>query len=517
MSVLFGHILLLLLLVCPYKVICQLNNVGSRIYPGCSLINSTIYCFGGYTKFNSNTAIDNKYNNKYYGEQYKDPVNENIALDLSQFNNFTNFDTKKIQWQKKSSSIGNTPLESIGYAAAVPIYEDDSYLLYGGQVNDALTNLNNPFLNYNPQKDIWKSLPLPNGNNYTSGAAVINLGNDTIWIWGGTINNSQANVSDIVNIYDYKKNLWTHQIVSNGVIRTGHATTLTANGFIYLMGGIFKLENDLNFYYVEFQMLRKYDTKALQWIRFNATGDIPTKRVSHSITQSPDSNLLLLYGGVFIDGDEVHTLQDTYYVYNIVSNSFQYVPISSPTTSISRFGHFATYYSPSYLLLLFGFTDATTPAENINILDINDPYRPYWITTNSFTTTEPNNDLPSEKLIPIVVCISVVVIVVVIAFIYYIRYKKHKQKNEFVLEQDPRKNAFIDVTSQETSTDYNRALAKPYDGTESTTVVGSQSENIPIPLKKVSNKGLLPQQNNNNKKIKPSEPHITYSKPDSMT
>lgn len=39
----------------------------------------------------------------------------------------------------------------------------------------------------------------------------------------------------------------------------------------------------------------------------------------------------------------VRTIPDTYYIYNIINNSFQYVPLTSPTssgTTVARFGHF---------------------------------------------------------------------------------------------------------------------------------------------------------------------------------
>ncbi|KAI9305513.1 hypothetical protein BJ944DRAFT_230334 [Cunninghamella echinulata] len=173
-------------------------------------------------------------------------------------------------------------------------------------------------------------------------------------------------------------------------------------------------------------------------------------RTGHAATltvNGPDSNLLLLCGDVFIGSDEIHTLQDTYYVYNI-------------------------------------------------------------ITTSRSATTELSNNLPSEKLIPIVVCVSVVVIV---ALIYYIRYKKHKEKNAFIFA-DFRKNEFNDITSQGSLTGYENAIVKLYDGIESITMVDGQNENLPIPLKKITNKDLLPLQDGNCEKIKPSELYITYFK-----
>ncbi|CAO3636953.1 unnamed protein product [Cunninghamella blakesleeana] len=478
------------------------------ILVACTLIKSTVYCFAGFTQFNTNIFTNNNYNNKFYGEHYNNPINENVAIDLSQFNNFTTFDVNKIVWEKKSSNLGNSPLEGVGYATSTSINEDSSFLVYGGQTNDAMTSLSHPFLNYNPQTNTWKSLPLPSRDNYNNGATMINLGNDSVLILGGTINNSQANVSDILSIFDYKKNIWINQIMSNGTVRTGHTATLTADGYIYIFGGIYKSENDTNFWYIPFEQSRKYDTKSLQIQRFNATGDIPSKRLSHTVTPCVDPNLLIVYGGVHIDANDVRTIPDTYYIYNIINNSFQYVPLTSPTyngNTVARFGHFATTYSSRFLVLLFGFMDANKPADSISVLDIKNPFSPKWISNSAPSINNYNNNssLPSEKIIPIAVCVCVAVVATIFGLFFYIR-RKRKQKKAFVLEQqDPRKHNPTDTTVQENSSNYGNMIAKPYEAEESVTMVNND----------------IKMQSPNDKKEKPVKPFETYNfaKPDSIT
>lgn len=77
--------------------------------------------------------------------------------------------------------------------------------------------------------------------------------------------------------------------------------------------------------------------------------------------------------------------------------------------------YIATTYLSSYLVLLFGFTDANKSADTISILDIKNPYHPIWVTnsasSSSSSTNTTNNSLPPEKLIPIVVCVCVTVLV----------------------------------------------------------------------------------------------------------
>lgn len=78
--------------------------------------------------------------------------------------------------------------------------------------------------------------------------------------------------------------------------------------------------------------------------------------------------------------------------------------------------YIATAFSSNFLILLFGFTNTDTAADHISILNINDPYHPTWFTAPTIPTANNenesnNNGLSSEKLIPIVVCVCVVVLV----------------------------------------------------------------------------------------------------------
>ncbi|CAO3649331.1 unnamed protein product [Cunninghamella blakesleeana] len=494
------------------KINCQVNNIEPRIYPTCTLIQSTIYCLGGFTQFNSDHS-KNVYNTTYLSEIYTHPVNDHIALDLSPLNNRDDIDITILKWEKKSSLLNNTPLDSIGFATSTSIHHDDSYLVYGGQVNNALHPLSHPLLNYNPQTDHWKSLPLPNGHNYTTGGTIVNIGDDNIWIWGGTINNTQTNVSDIVYIYDYKKNLLMNRLVGDGNVRVGHSTILISNGIILIMGGIYKMSNLTYFDSAGFNSMRKFDTKNMQWLYLTAVGDHPSGRIGHTATQSPDSNLVLIYGGIGISASGFRDIPDTYYIYNIVSNTLQYVYITPPSSSptITRFGHYATCYSTKYLFLLFGYVDEKTPATSLSVLDITDPYHAAFLTdpasSSSDSTPLPNSGLPSEKVIPIAVCVCVAVVVTIFAIFFYIR-RKRKQKKAFILDQqDPRKQNALDRTNPFHTT------TKPHEAKlESITL--AEDNNTSISLKRMDDQGPLFQHTNKHGFAKLFEDNTLYSKPD---
>lgn len=82
--------------------------------------------------------------------------------------------------------------------------------------------------------------------------------------------------------------MWINQKVTNGNIRIGHTATLASNGNIYIMGGIFKAADQVNFYTVGFDRLRNYNTNTLQWVYLNSTGDTPSSRIAHTVTQSKE-------------------------------------------------------------------------------------------------------------------------------------------------------------------------------------------------------------------------------------
>ncbi|CAO3653873.1 unnamed protein product [Cunninghamella echinulata] len=142
----------------------------------CALIQSTIYCFGGNTRLVSDR-----------GEEVAGaPINEHIALNLDQFgDDFSRLNYNNIQWSNVSNIIESTTLEPIGYQSATTLFSDNSYVIYGGYPVQSTKSLDRPFLHYDPKTDTWKKLALSNGNIYTSQAPILNLGNDTIWTYGG--------------------------------------------------------------------------------------------------------------------------------------------------------------------------------------------------------------------------------------------------------------------------------------------------------------------------------------------
>ncbi|CAO3610571.1 unnamed protein product [Cunninghamella blakesleeana] len=359
---------------------------------------------------------------------------------------------------------------NMGCSAAVSL-SDNTYILYGGAAtlfsNDP--NLTYPFLHYNPQSDSWDTLPLLPNNTYSTRTQLVNLGDDLLWVWGGSLNSTGYAYTYDYGIFNYKTSSWINMQINTGHIRMDHTATLSSNGLIYIMGGFYKSNETEPFYLTDFSKISTYNTKTLAWGNIVAAGQIPTSRGLHSTVPSHDGNSFYIYGGAQILSTGLDVANDVFYIYNCYSNSFK--PVSLPKNPLSnndnnnRFGHFATLYNSTYLVLLFGYNDASTPAESLSILNITDPTNPAWVIgiLGILEDYEGNGGGTDPKILisAIVVPIVIVLLAVGIGTFLYSRQRKRERQNAFVLErEDPRKrNAnpldFRDKTTENATTEAN--------------------------------------------------------------
>ncbi|KAI9309666.1 hypothetical protein BJ944DRAFT_245540 [Cunninghamella echinulata] len=426
--------ILLFYLVLSYNIlgaICQSNRIP-RLFPACSLIESTLYCFGGTTSFN---------------RRYYDIINEHISLDLSILNDNNNSSKTTtsisgLQWKNVSNiiSTSSSPLPPIMRGATATIQSNHSYLIYSGaSTNNTLTQF---IYNYHAPTNQWSTLSLPTANNYTSDGSMINLGNDTIWVWGGKSLTNESINSNVYSTFDYNHLSWSQSITNNWQMLTGYSTTLTQNGIIYILGGY----DDYNNRLVNFTQIRTFNSQHSTWSNINSTNAVPSNRMYHSVSNIPDKNLLFIYGGIFFNRSTSMMIDDVTYVYNYINNTF--TPIALPTLTspspqnITRFGHFATILNQSkHLLLAFGFNDISVGANQINVLNIADPYHPSWVTQTVATPTPtPSPIVPDEitqknglsggEIAAIVIC-TIIALCIIFAIIFFCRRRRNnRNQNE---------------------------------------------------------------------------------------
>ncbi|CAO3640379.1 unnamed protein product [Cunninghamella echinulata] len=425
--------------------------------PGCALLQTKIYCYGGFTKYQIND----------YGPYYSNALNDHLTLHLQPLGNLSHFNEFLIQWKPVSNTYNGVALPNIGNSATATL-SDNSYILYGGSENTFgnCPNLTYPFLHYDPKTDTFKTFPMLANNTYASRLQLVNTGNDAIWIWGGGLNSTGWQYTFDYGIFNYKTSSWSNMNINVGSIRIDHTATLAGNGLIYILGGYFKANETETIYLSEFSRMYTYDTLNSKWGNFNGNGQIPTNRGLHTTTASADGKSLLIYGGsqVLVSGLTVAT--DVFFIYDIASNAFSEVRLPKDELSSSnnnaRFGHFATLYNSTYLILSFGYRDTNSPAESLSILNIADPKNPVWATALSApdTPTDGSGGTDSKILIPaIVVPVVVVLLGAAVGLFFFIRHRRKQKENAFILEQqDPRNKEsnpldFMDTSTEKTPTE----------------------------------------------------------------
>ncbi|CAO3651422.1 unnamed protein product [Cunninghamella blakesleeana] len=413
-------IVILLYIFYITETYCQ-STLEPRGWQGCSLINTTLHCFGGFT-------INSTMN-------YYTPIDDHISLDLSVYTNFTTFNKSDIQWKSLSNKIDNESiLPSRGMISAVPIYSENSFLIFGGLSDPTTTSsssLSNLVAEYKVNEDEWESLDLQEST-YTSSSVIINLGNDIFWIWGGRSSSSNL-TTNVVNTYDFHSDSWGRSIRSRLPMRSQFTATLAHDGYIYIMGGYYQSNTNKN-RDANFQDVLRFNTNTSLWSNITATGNIPTNRIHHTTTEILGTDSLLIYGGINLVSGLPSI--DSYYIYNIDHRNFTAVQLET-----TRYAHSAIAYDSSYLIFNFGYINSSTPADSLNVLNIKDPFKPIWLlddNINTTVTTDPHDDandhdqdynrlkMNSSTVAAIVVPIVVVVVLCIMGSVYYILYKARK-------------------------------------------------------------------------------------------
>ncbi|KAI9301396.1 hypothetical protein BJ944DRAFT_243311 [Cunninghamella echinulata] len=377
---------------------------------------------------------------------------QHISLDLTQLQALPILNDSYIEWESVADVINSTQakVKPRGYQGSVVAISDNSYVMYGGALSD-------PFLNYNPQSYTWRTLEVDSNVNITYRNTVVNMGDDMFWLWGGeNFPNFNNYVSNAANIYDYKAAKWVNQIVENDVsMRVEHTATLGLDGGIYILGGATRYP-DGSFNYSNFNDVMRFDTKSSQWSYFTANSYPATPRVSHTATQLPNRNQILVYGGLNSDRNLKPVPSFDYYIiFDYSSKTFEPFQVSNlPNVKNSRYGHFATIYNETYLVMAHGFIDENTTATTLSVLDISDPSHPSWVASFSDPPTSTNSRFRDEYIVAIVVPIVVVVGIAVAIYFYKKREKKYKiPKDPFVIDDsDPR------INSKETVFDSNENI-----------------------------------------------------------
>ncbi|CAO3619603.1 unnamed protein product [Cunninghamella blakesleeana] len=422
-----------------YQVDGQSNNIPGRVYPGCALSNDKLYCYGGF----SGNPIDNN------GLTYTNTFTDYLELDLAAFDNFTSFNSSNIQWTKRANDINGVPIVGAADIATTTL-SDGSIIMYGGRSNRLIDF---PFARYNPHSNTWNSVSIPN-NTYYLRSRIVNLGNDSIWMFGGDIRVIGQTPEVMLRVYDFNSGSWPVSLPLLGDSPIDHTSTIV-NGIIYLIGGGFlQASSNRTYKMTPFTYIQTFNTMDSSWGNFTATGNVPTNRGLHSTVATSDNKYLIIYGGIVPSSSLFQKSKDVYCVLDIENRSFKNYSLSNPPGSNTpeRFGHFGTIYKSNYLLLAFGYNDLTSAAENLNVLNIQNVYEPSWValpantpinnnnTSNSTESNPSSNEVNLKTVVPaVVVPVTVALLGIAVGAFLFIRQRKKRQQKAFILEkEDPR-------------------------------------------------------------------------------
>lgn len=131
------------------------------------------------------------------------------------------------------------------------------------------------------------------------GHTMTELGGDKVLVYGGQSFDLQGNpvILDDVHVYDMDKGLWNKPIQCRGDKCQWHsATYLPERQLVITFGGetVDPVKNKV----ITSNSLKALDTDIMLWYPPAVSGDIPTGRSGHTMTLLPNTNELVLFGGV---------------------------------------------------------------------------------------------------------------------------------------------------------------------------------------------------------------------------
>ncbi|PKY55115.1 galactose oxidase [Rhizophagus irregularis] len=277
------------------------------------------------------------------------------------------------------------------------------------------------------------------------GGSIIFIGaNGKIYIFVGSESDTFGKMIIFTLNLNLQDSIWSLGVNNNPPLaRYGYTATLTKDGLILYIGGVFQDES-----YTNMNEIPIYDTLKDNWsnAKMNPTGKIiPEGRQMHSAVLS-EFNTIIVYGGYYYEVSSKPELV----ILDISNSIYNWIPITGETLK-PRWGHTSTYIN-SQMIVTFGIGFDKETNSILSILS--NPTKISFEITNTYTYEQPimpsfapNPNMPASptKLSPplsptaspsllfpiIIIIIPIIIILIIIGFlIYYKKYKKQKAENE---------------------------------------------------------------------------------------
>ncbi|KAI8336073.1 hypothetical protein BC941DRAFT_428264 [Chlamydoabsidia padenii] len=364
-----------LLLFCfLFCIHCALAIPG-RVLQGCTTVGTNVYCYGGYSSAS--------------GGVFTNDTNDHVYFDMSQT------DTTKATTSPTWITIvppNNTTLERRS-AFEITTLDNNRYMVLGG--SHYITNLTTAAAIYDTVAKTWTALVNPPV--YMSEGTMVSSDANTVWAYGGKLNNGYATASLMKLVLP---NTWSYidgRQFAPPVSPYGHASIIKGST-IYFFGGFYNLpEINLQPNPVPLFNVSWYNTATDQWGMDVGTGNNnPTPRKYHTASLIEGSSKVLIYGGTNVANLQALPIQDYCYIYDLDTKIYTSVNMTGDIGAGPRIGHSAILYKQS-IFILFGYDANGNIQNDAHVIDVSNPGAPIWAgqsrdTGNNGTNTNNNNN-----------------------------------------------------------------------------------------------------------------------------
>ncbi|ORZ12712.1 hypothetical protein BCR42DRAFT_419812 [Absidia repens] len=361
-----------------------------------------------------------------------------------------------LNWTPVQPAADQTPALEPRANFPITVLDDTRYMILGGAPINA--TLLSPAIIYDSSKNAWTHVTNPPF--YMSSGAMVSSDANTVWAYGGTLNNTPAITPPNMLFLDLTRfnGVWTtraNSVSSPGSTRHGHAAVIR-DSQIYFIGGYFATSATASSP-VPMSEVAFYNTVSDQWGLILCNGTIPRNRTSHTATLINGSSTVLIYGGAGSDRLQDLPLLDYAYLWDL--DNHIYVKLdSAPGDPGALMGHTAVQYQDT-ILISFGFDGGGNFRNTTYALDVTNPKSPTWGSTTSTTPVnhDDDNQTNTGAIAGGVVGGVAGIAIIAGAFIYYRRKKKNQSdQNDFDLYQPPQGFHTDDSPTLFTSSDGNR-------------------------------------------------------------
>ncbi|SAM03501.1 hypothetical protein [Absidia glauca] len=390
------------------------DSLPSVYKHGCVLLgNQRIYCHGGASRSSPTTKASDTY--------FNDDVlyNQHVYLDVSKPLNLSSANN---QWQPVATT--SFTLEPRADFAIVS-HNATSFIVSGGigaKTTPGDQSLAHISIRYNAELNLWSDIKSQNASapkfNFTFdtqlfGGRAIKISDQEYMINGGIPPNNNTVLFPNTSYVDVEATgpnwssmqAWTIPISRGGQVFPERsrsfrvASALSRNGVVYFFGGLLPLNATDNYNYKDNMGYYGFDSLLTFYPLKNQTFDAikpsnpdfaPAERQLHTVNAVPNTDLILMYGGVTDKGAS----PDFCWSYETTSGLWRTVNFTNGDGAGPRFGHQTVMVGNDSLYIIGGIDGSGVTQKDVHILNITSMT---WLNGSATNTYDQTIDAASSS------------------------------------------------------------------------------------------------------------------------